>query len=196
MMFVRKLGSDPGGYIAELSDDFNRANSATLGGGWEASDGNWTITSNVAEQTTGATDVVRYSSTALSTTDMWVRATRLAATSGAVTVCLRMNSTKTEFYMAGYNTASGQWLMWRFNGGTFTTIGSHTETLSGSNLYFRLEAQGSDLRLYRADPVGSTPGLIISATDSTFAHSYVGIRGNSTGSTVNRIDDFAAGRFG
>lgn len=180
------------GFVEEISDDFNRANSSTLGGGWESPDGNWAISGNQASQSTGASDLVRYTGTALSSTDQYVRATRWNSTTGAVTVCLRMNSAKTQFYMAGFNTSSSQWIMWRYNG-SFTTIASASGSVGANEVYFRLQAIGSDLSLWVGNPAGTTPVQVLTATDSTFAHDYVGIRGNSTGGTVNVLDDFAAG---
>lgn len=191
-----QVGTSPGTrqYILEFQDTFDRANAATLGGNWETPDGNWTIAANTATQTTGATDLVRYL-VPISSTNHWVRGTRESPTTGALTVCCRMNAAKTQFYMAGYNTATTTWQIQKFDG-LFTTLASYFDILSGGHVYFRLEAFDNILRLMVGDPEGINPTEIMRVEDASFAHQYSGIRGNSGGGTINVLDDFGAGVFG
>lgn len=179
-------------YVLEIEDKFDRPNGA-LGGDWPAAPA-WSVASGVAVQASNAVDVLRHP-TEVSSVDHWARATRESGTTGAVTVCVRVAPDASQFYMAGYNTASSEWGIWSYDG-SFTQLASASATV-GDLVYFRLEAVGDVLRLLVADPEGAAPVEVLAVElADPFEHTGVGIRGNSSGGTVNRIDDFGAGTFG
>lgn len=69
--------------MASYSDDFNRANSSTMGGSWVEDSGDWEITSNAAEQgtATGAYRKLRWNA-AMDTGDYYSQADLTMRTAG------------------------------------------------------------------------------------------------------------------
>lgn len=169
------------------TDDFNRADAASLGANWTAFSGGISspsIVSNKAQDTGGADSGAIYSA-ATFPADQWAQVVRTGADGGGVAVRGATPRTWYSIHIEGTFGASATLLICKFIAGVFTSISSQTVTFaSGDTLYG--EVQGTTLL---AKKNGASLGT--SATDSSIASGTAGIFG--FGGYI--ADDFAAGDF-
>lgn len=169
--------------MTTFTDDFNRANSSSLGAGWVEVSGDWSIVSNqLAPGTSGATIVLR-AATAMATSDNYAQVTIAATTALSQGVWCRGNSDLTSGYLWRNNGTN--WTLFSVAGETFTSIGSFSAAAAPGDVA-KIQAVGSTIK-------GFVNGVQrVSVTDTSVATgTSVGIRSDST--SFIRFDDFAAG---
>jgi hypothetical protein len=169
------------------TDDFNRADSGSLGANWSAfsvSVSSPSIVSNAA-QDTGGNDSGAIYSAATFPADQWAQVVRTGGDGGGVVVRGATPRTWYSIHIEGTFGASANLLFAKFLVGAFTSISSQTVTFnSGDTLYG--EIQSTTLLAKRN---GSALGT--STTDSSIGSGKAGIFG--FGAYI--ADDFAAGDF-
>ncbi|MGL4651456.1 MAG: hypothetical protein ACRC1H_18770, partial [Caldilineaceae bacterium] len=165
-----------------VSDNFDRADSTSLGANWAEDDGDWSIATNRLRSLTSGSvyHKVRWTGTALSTNDVAVEAVvRTGGNTYGAGVFARgaASSTVTCYALVLFATA-GVYLVELTAGGE-GILASYTTSPPAANtdVTLRLEVEGSSLRGY----VDGT--LRVTASDATLASGAVGIiaySGNST----------------
>jgi hypothetical protein len=165
----------------EFTDDFNRADSSSLGANWnEFGTGNLSISNNKLVTTSVNGQSALWTSP-LSSQDQFIEWSCLGSSidqRGA----LRCPNSSTLGLLGGYDFASGGFY-----------IGNHLGVIATAahaaitNQTMRFEAEGTALRLY-LDGV-----LVLSASDSVESGLYCGFR--VAGTPGNELDNFSAGRM-
>jgi len=164
-----------------LTDNFNRANSTSIGAAWQEMAGDWSIDTNALRAPVGTGNHVKHL-TPLSTNDQYAQ-TALAAGNGAPGLILRY--TDANNYLFGL-AGTGAYQIHKMLSGA-TTLLATLATSPSYPMTLRFEAEGTALRLYR------NGSLVLSTTDATVpAANYVGLR-NGAGGTFAIFDDFEAG---
>lgn len=176
----------PGG---ATGDDFNRADSTSLGPNWTERSGDWRIVSQTLRNASIGGDIVtswnggNYSNVSASTQ------MQISAGSGTTTIGVRWGSYVSGAPTAGYGAelrSNGQVILWRINNwaqlGTYTIPGY----AAGQWVTITLRANGSNLSV---DVNGVTR---ITASDSTFAIGEVGLWSYSpSAADQHGFDNFA-----
>ena len=139
---------------ASYSDDFNRANAATLGANWTEYNVEHEIVSNQAEPTTAGTAGSFYASL-LATDDHYSQATLANIAGTSLGVAARASSIGTA------DSSTGALYLWRYNGSnstgllkkpasssTYTAIGTaYSATLANGDV-LKIEVNGSTIKGY------------------------------------------------
>jgi len=171
------------------SDDFNRANNASLGSNWTTRDGlgSFSISSNQASSTTD--NSAAYYNAVSFPADQWSQCT-VASPGGAdnsgAGPAIRQNTSGVD---SGYDcyTWSGGAGVWLANGGSYTKIASLTGTVANGSVVY-MEAQGTTITV----KVGGTS--IGSFTNGTLSTGKPGIQYGQGGSNDN-LDNWSGGDF-
>jgi len=165
-----------------LTDDFNRADSTSLGANWLELVGDWSISGNQLAAVTADTHVVLYNSP-LETPNHYVELTLSVATSTSMGVIARSSIDGGQYYLVRNN--GSDWTLFYQAGGSFS--GLATVNQPGVN--------GDRVRLQCVDDqitVSVNDIQIISISDvSNQSNLYTGIR--AVGSSTARYDNFEAG---
>jgi hypothetical protein len=163
---------------ALYTDNFNRSNGA-LGSPWVVFDGGLLVSSNHCGTPDAGLHTSRYNQTF--NADQWTEADLTGVGAGILGPCVRFTSGG-DFYYTWVNGANIS--IFKRVSGTYTQVGSNGPAWTASAKY-RLEAQGTTIRLYVAGT------LVITATDSSIASGQPGLLGaNSTSVTA---DNFRCG---
>lgn len=172
-----------------ITDDFNRANNASMGANWTEVTAGWSIASNRASAQSGAISLMRHNSS-LATDNHYAQAVVTSMTISDSGVVVRYNNGATAalstFYLGRYGTTSGQWQILKCIAGAFTVLATLTEAAPGVPYTIKLEVNGSTLNLYN----GATLKVTTTDTDIT-GNLQVGARASL--GTAFIIDDFEAG---
>jgi hypothetical protein len=179
-----------GGGAATVSDDFNRANSSTIGGSWVEDLADWSIFSNRVTNSGAGDSELRYAS-ALDSDDQYAQLRANGADFRTTAVFCRHPASSTRtYYMAGvYGTASKE--LSKRVAGTFTSLASPvttpTYTYPGT---IRVEAAGSTVSgLWEGSQYSSVTDTSIASGPQTGIFIY------NAGSAAT-ADDFVAGDIG
>jgi hypothetical protein len=169
----------PGGTF--YTDNFNRANSGSLGSPWSSS--NLSIASNAVSATVFG--YAHYVGTPSHSADQWSELDVISSAAGfQIAPSVRMTSSTTGYY--AWIDAGPAVSIYRLNDfakvGSSVSIGSYTAKL-------RIEAQGTTLRLY----VNGT--LTITGTDSTFPSGNPGLLSYTEGSLTVTGDNWRGGNL-
>ncbi len=168
--------------MANVSDNFNRANEALTAGPWAVDGGDWTVTSNEAlAGITGTRPLARHA-TALSGSDHRVTAKYLGGQGGLLA---RASSDLQSGYFC--TLFDGSLLFWKVVGGTKSFIGDigTLAVSAGDTIYF--EVEGTALR------IGKVAGSEVSITDSSITTGT--FAGMASDSAIN-LDDWTAEDLG
>jgi len=180
----------PKGYAKErprkptttVTDDFNRANSGSLGASWnEGIDGGFQVVSNYARGLSGSGDTWAIYATALSTDDMYAQALGKEADKESGVIIRNDNSTKTGYVVLNGGTGVSHQLF-SFENPTKTSLA--TSTGNGTDLVFKVEANGSTIRTF----ISGAQEISVTNTAIT-GNLYAGVYANFAGQAV---DDFEA----
>lgn len=173
------------------TDDFNRANSSTLGANWTAQSGvsSMSILSNQA-------DVVdnrgNYYSNATWPNDHWSQATILTTANILhASVRVRCATAADTYYNGGANPTdfgNKNRRIWKTVAGTRTSLGSQATDVVANDVIY-LEAQGTAL-VFKVN--GTT---VVSVTDSSIASGNAGLGGRNFASDSPKYDDWSGGDF-
>lgn len=175
----------PEGLIAFL-DNFNRADSDTVGVGWVEESGDWDIASNqLVRQSSpgGNNELSRPASESFD--DGWAEVVLVTSPTATVqgNVLIRFNFTSDSGYLAGW-VSTGSLVLVRRDSGSNTQIGSATGLTFASTDVIRIEAIGTAIKVYE-DGVQR-----ISVTDANYTTGRQGLR--SAASASYTFDDFAS----
>lgn len=187
-----------------FSDDFNRANSSTIGGNWtELVTGNWEIISNAIREPAGGSGsgAILINTSSLSTADYSVQAditqgSLVSGTQRGMGLIARYQDSN-NFYLAWLEgptpSPATAFRLYRVSGGTFTELGTAYQPGSAFSdpLTMRFEVQGTALRLF----LNGTSR--VTATDSTHsAAGNIGCRAfNGSTFTDHRFDNIVVADF-
>lgn len=169
--------------MASFSDDFNRADSTSLGAGWVEVSGDWSIASNrLSPGAAGGTIILR-AATATAGNDNFAQTTIATTTTASQGVWCRGNTTITSGYLWRNNGSS--WNMFAVVGGSFIDIGSYAAAAAPGDVA-KVQAVGSAIKGY----VNGIERVSVVNTDVPTGTS-VGLRAESVSGL--RFDDFQAG---
>ena len=185
--------------MTAVSDDFNRANSTSLGASWTEVVGNWEIVSNKVQcnDDDGGTGYYARYETDVGSSDMFCQAvttsTQVDASSNTG-LAVRMRSAANTSYQMTTRHAGDTIGVWRIVAGAESQQSWQTEAQSisvtiNSGDTIRVEAAGS---LVRGKVAGALVGICVDTniTDGQRA----GLNGyNNVGTDVVELDDFAGG---
>lgn len=175
------------------TDDFNRANNASLGANWTETNGTWEILSNQL-RVSGATKTswdARHEQV-LDTSDHYAQAV-VVTTSGTDMwpgVATRFAAAARTYYASRYNRNAARWEIVKVVAGVITSLGTFSEAMPAFPYTIRCEAEGSTIRCKH----GATQKISLTDTSIT-----TGVRGgvnaNQNASTTQTadFDDFETG---
>lgn len=158
------LDNTSGGGGVNVSDDFNRANSASLGANWTEAAGDTSIVSNTAEtQTGGFGEVVNiYSATSLNTVNQYIRFTVASGSSSVPMAIFRYTNSASPFYSIQLDDINdlAEWIRHASIGGATTTIASTALTQSAASTTYGITMTGTgtstEIRIW-VNPTGNIP---------------------------------------
>jgi len=170
--------------MATYTDDFNRANSTTIGNWTEVGD-DWSINTNQLAPGTGSTSFVLYASP-LDASDHYAEIVLSNATASSMGVLARADVNGTNFYL--WRNDGATWDLFYNIGGNFTSVGSFAAAAANGDVA-RIECVGSTIK-------GFVNGVErVSVTDTNIPTGvYAGVR--SAASSTARYDNFAASDVG
>ncbi|WP_405964831.1 hypothetical protein OG713_34850 [Streptomyces sp. NBC_00723] len=168
--------------MAAFTDDFNRADSSTLGAGWVEVSGDWSIVSSrLSSGSAGGTIILRAAG-AMATNDHYAQVTISTTAVASHGVWCRGNANITSGYLWRNDGAS--WNLFSVVGGSFTSIGSFAGAAVNGDVA-KVQAVGSTIK-------GFVNGIQrVSVTDTNVpTGTSVGLRAESV--SALRFDDFDA----
>jgi hypothetical protein len=168
--------------MASFADDFNRADSTTVGNGWVEVSGDWSIASNrLSPGAAGGTIILRCG-TPMASADHAVQATIAVAAAVSAGIWARGNSNISNGYL--WRNDGTSWNLFSVVGGSFTSIGSFAGAAVAGDVA-KLECIGSAIK-------GYVNGIVrVSVTNTDVAAGVeTGFRSESAGGV--RYDDFSA----
>jgi PKD repeat protein len=175
----------------EFSDDFNRADSTTLGNGWTEVVGDLKILSNeVRNEAISVYHIAIQDGISGAVQDVACDFARTSTNGGPrFGVMLRYQDSQNYYYFYRQTGGTARVYIAKVVNGTLTNLANASSTNPSVNVLFRLEgiADGTTLKL-KLDGVEK-----VSFTDSTFSSGKVGIQfGSTSSSTSHRADNFSA----
>ncbi|GAB3156236.1 hypothetical protein GCM10027258_62360 [Amycolatopsis stemonae] len=168
--------------MTSFTDDFNRADSSTVGNGWVEVAEDWSISSNrLAAPATGGTGIITCG-TAMATDDNSAQATIAVAAAVSCGVWCRGDSVFGNGYL--WRNDGTSWDLFRNVSGSFTSLATYAVAASNGDVA-KIQAVGSTIKAY----VNGVERA--SVTDTGI------VTGKNTGmrcaaSSTVRYDDFAA----
>lgn len=168
--------------MASFADDFNRADSTSLGAGWVEVSGDWSIISNRLSSGNAGGTVILRAAGAMASNDHSVQVTIAATAAVSHGVWARGNSNISQGYLLRNDGSS--WDLFSVVGGSFSVIGSYAVAAVAGDVV-KLQVVGSAIKGY----INGTQRISVTDAAVTTGTS-VGIRAESTSSL--RFDDFAA----
>lgn len=168
--------------MAAFTDDFNRADSSSLGAGWVEVSGDWSIISNrLSSGSAGGTIILRAAG-AMASNDHYAQVTIAITTAASQGVWCRGNANISSGYL--WRNDGTSWDLFSVVGGSFSVIGSFAGAAANGDVA-KVEAVGSTIKGFvnGAERVSVTDTAVTTGTS-------VGLRSEST--SALRFDDFAA----
>lgn len=132
-----------------VTDDFNRADSSTIGNdsagnAWSETNGDWNITSNQLTNTSIADDIDLRNGTNLSSADHSATADCVFASNTANTGTLsRFNAAARTYYRGEGDANSDTRIIFKVVAGSFTSLSSTGQTIGASTLSVMMRSNGS-----------------------------------------------------
>jgi hypothetical protein len=167
------------------TDNFNRADAATLGGNWTDNPtiAGMGITSNQAEAKAGGGYCQAHRSAEAFNADQYVKATWISGGEAAVTV----RGSGDNFYML-YVSTGGSTFIFRRDPGSFTSLVNFGSALTVGDVA-ELQVEGSTLRAYRNGVQIGTD-----QSDGTHTTGKPGVFGSD--GEASKLDDWEGGNMG
>jgi len=175
----------------EFSDDFNRADSTTLGNGWTEVQGDLKILSNeLRNEAIKIYHIAIQDGISGAVQDVACDFARTTLNGGPrFGVMLRYQDSQNYYYFYRQTGGTARVYIAKVVNGTLTNLGNAASTNPGVNVVFRIEglADGTTLKL-KLDGVEK-----VSVTDSTYSSGKVGIQfGPASNTDSHRADNFSA----
>lgn len=175
-----------------FSDDFNRADAATLGANWTndaGASGGWQIATNRATQINLVAIQTAYLSSWTGGNDQYAETQMVTLAGGWFGPVVRASTNTTGYVAAVFALGSAaNIVVVSFIAGASTTVGTVSTTVNANDVV-RLEAQGTTIR------VKLNGVQIFSQTDATIASGSPGLMTDPSSGGQNIVDNFAAGDF-
>jgi hypothetical protein len=168
--------------VTSFSDNFDRADSTSLGAGWVEVSGDWSIISNRLSSGNAGGTVILRAAGAMASNDHSVQVTIAATAAVSHGVWARGNSNITSGYL--FRNDGSSWDLFSVVGGSFTVIGSYAAAAVAGDVA-KLQVVGSAIKGY----VNGVQRVSVTDTAVTTGTS-VGLRAEST--SALRFDDFVA----
>lgn len=168
--------------MATFTDDFNRADSTSLGAGWVEVSGDWSIVTNrLSAGAAGGTIILRAAG-AMATSDHYAQVTIATTAAASHGVWCRGNANISQGYL--WRNDGSSWNLFSVVGGSFTSIGSFAGAAVNGDIA-KIQAVGSTIKGY----VNGVQRVSVTDTAVTTGTS-VGLRSESVAAL--RFDDFSA----
>jgi len=171
--------------MAIYSDNFNRADSTTVGANWTEIVDDWSIKSDQLAPGLTTTGVILYN-LPLDTVDHYAEIAMPVASTTSMGVFARSDLAGNSFYALRSNGTS--WNLFTNISGTFTSIGSYAATLANGDVA-RIQCVGSTIKAF----INGVERISVTNTAITTG-TYTGVR--STQSSTARYDNFTAADVG
>lgn len=171
--------------MASFSDDFNRADSTSLGAGWVEVSGDWSIVSSQLSSGSAGGTIILRAAGAMDTSDHSAQITIAATAAVSHGIWCRGNSNISQGYLWRNNGTS--WDLFSVVGGSFVSIGSYAAAAVAGDVA-KIQAVGSVIK----GIVNGIERVSVTNTAVTTGTS-VGVRAEST--NLLRFDDFTAADF-
>lgn len=163
----------------KFTDDFDRADSSTLGNSWIEAQGDWTITSNALRTPTTpgiGNRVVR-------TESVVNQAAECVPKADLIGPCVRANDTGSmNGYTARPNASNIQVL--RMDAGSIVILDTFGTAINNSTDRLKIEVWGNSIRVYKND------ALVGAVSDTTYGSGRTGVAVTTT--SQKSVDDFKA----
>ncbi len=169
--------------MTTFTDNFNRADSTSLGANWVEVSGDWSIVSNQLSSGSAGGTIILRAAGAMATNDNSAQITIAATAAVSHGVWCRGNSTFTSGYL--WRNDGTSWNLFSNVGGSFVSIGSFAGAAVAGDVA-KVQAAGSTIKGF----VNGVQRVSVTDTAVTTGTS-VGLRAESTNSL--RFDDFTAG---
>lgn len=168
--------------MASFSDDFNRADSTSLGVSWVEVSGDWSIVSNQLSPGSAGGTIILRAAGAMASNDHYAQVTIAATTAASQGVWCRGNSNISSGYL--WRNDGTSWDLFSVVGGSFTSIGSYAAAAAPGDVA-KVQAVGSTIKGF----VNGVQRVSVTDTGVTTGTS-AGIRSESA--SAIRFDDFTA----
>jgi len=168
--------------MASFSDDFNRADSSSLGANWVEVSGDWSIVSNQLSPGAAGGTIILRAAGAMASDDHSAQVTIAATTAASHGVWCRGSSNLSSGYL--WRNDGSTWDLFSVVGGSFTLIGTYAAAAAPGDVA-KVQAVGSTIKAYVN---GVERVSVVNAHVATGIN--VGIRSESAGAI--KFDDFAA----
>jgi len=168
--------------MTTFTDDFNRADSTSLGANWVEVSGDWSIISNQLSSGSAGGTVILRAAGAMATNDNSAQVTIPATAAVSHGVWCRGNSNISQGYL--WRNDGTSWNLFSVVGGSFVSIGSYAAAAVAGDIA-KVQAVGTTIKGY----VNGVQRVSVTDTAVTTGTS-VGLRAEST--SLLRFDDFAA----
>ncbi|WP_406122953.1 hypothetical protein OHQ89_12395 [Streptomyces canus] len=168
--------------MTTFTDDFNRADSTSLGANWVEVSGDWSIISNQLSSGSAGGTIILRATGAMATNDNSAQVKIAATAAVSHGVWCRGNSTITQGYL--WRNDGTSWNLFSVVGGSFVSVGSFAGAAVAGDVA-KIQAVGSTITGY----VNGVARVTVTNTAVTTGTS-VGLRAESV--AVLRFDDFAA----
>lgn len=201
------ISAGGGGGLAAFSDDFNRADSDSLGANWTEADGDIDIFSNTARLGDGSfgENFAIYTATSCTTVNQYIKLT-IVTENNYPQIPIRYTNSSSPFYYIEFSNSSVDWFHTTQIGGTDTQINSSPGTVSlypGVVIGIAISGTGSstEVKIW-IDPGSGTDPTTWGAADVTFTDNppspvdtggYVGIGGVQSAANSVRYENFYGG---
>lgn len=168
--------------MASFSDDFNRADSTSLGAGWAEVSGDWSISSNQLSPGAAGGTIILRAATTMASSDHYAQFTIAATTSASQGVWCRGNTNITSGYL--WRNDGTNWNLFSVIGGSFTSLGSYTAAAAPGDVA-KVQAVGTSIKGF----INGVQRVAVTDTNVSTGTS-VGVRSESVAAL--RFDDFSA----
>jgi hypothetical protein len=168
--------------MASFSDDFNRADSSSLGANWVEVSGDWSIVSNQLSPGAAGGTIILRAAGAMASDDHSAQIAIAATTAASHGVWCRGNSNISSGYL--WRNDGSSWDLFSVVGGSFTLLGTYAAAAAPGDVA-KIQAVGSTIKAYvnGVERVSLTNAHVTTGTS-------VGLRSESAGAI--RFDDFTA----
>ncbi|MGW0837586.1 hypothetical protein [Streptomyces prunicolor] len=168
--------------MASFSDDFDRADSTSLGANWVEVSGDWSIISNQLSSGNAGGTIILRAAGVMSGNDHYAQVTMAATAAVSHGLWIRGNSNISQGYL--FRNDGSSWNLFYVVGGSFTVIGTYAAAAVAGDVA-KLQAVGSTITAY----VNGVQRVSVTDTNVPTG-TGVGLRAESVAAL--RFDDFTA----